>query len=329
MRIGLAVAVGLLALPTGALANHTPGSPINDGFPPLNDNYLQSIPINGPPTRSNPNPRLERTDTLGDSRNTDKATVQSDVFNPDQNGAPGSGGPAESTQCGSTSYGKTVWYDFYPDVTGRVGIAASGFDSVIRIVPFNRRTGAPNFPASLCSNESSGTTEIYEAYVQEGRSYTVQIGGVNGVGGNLEFEFAFREDQDVDGVLGRQDDCPRLKGSARRDGCPLRLVSETTLRARATANGIEIDGIRVSNNRKARVEVRCRGCGKQVRRGRSVSFPGLGGRALPAGSKIEVRATRRGAIGSYVAYSIQRGNFKKGPERCMNPGSRKPRRRCG
>ena len=52
-------------------------------------------------------------------------------------------------------------------------------------------------------------------------------------------------------------------------------------------------------------------------------------RELPAGTKLEVRVTRRGAIGAYVAYRIQRGNFKKGPDRCMNPGSRKPRRRCG
>jgi hypothetical protein len=303
----LAMCVALLALPAAASAQA-----------PVNDNYLDSKPLNVPGSR------LNRTDSLVDRQNTSQASVQADVFNP-----PGSGAPAEPTMCSGASYGKTIWYDFYPDITGRVGIRTSGFDSVIRVVPFNGKTGAPNFPASQCVNDSSGTTEAFELYVLKGRSYTVQIGGVNGAGGTLESEFQFAADPDVDGVLGREDDCPRLKGPARRDGCPLRLSIDTTLRALPTANGIELDGVRVSNNRTARVQLRCRACGKQVRRGRSVSFPGLRGHQLPAGGKLEIRVTRRGAIGAYIAYTIQRGNFKKGPERCMNPGSRKPRRKCG
>jgi hypothetical protein len=322
----IGLALGLLVIPAGALANHTPNSPPSDGFAPMNDHYLQSRAVNDPDARD---PRLRRISAHEDVRNTAKATVQSDVFNPDLNGAPGSGGPPEPTTCDGASYGNTIWYDFYPQVTGRVGIVAAGFDTVIRVVPFSRRTLAPNFAASQCVNERSGTSEIFEAVVRKGRSYTVQLGGVNGAVGDLEFEIFFRADPDLDGVLGRQDDCPRLKGSARRDGCPLRLRTETTLRAFGAANGIKLDRVTVSNNRKARIEVRCRGCGKQVKRGKSVRFPRLAGRQLPAGTKLEVRVTRRGAIGAYVAYRIQRGNFKKGPDRCMNPGSRKPRRKCG
>ena len=41
-----------------------------------------------------------------------------------------------------------------------------------------------------------------------------------------------------------------------------------------------------------------------------------------------IRVVRRNAIGAYFKYRITRGNFKK-IERCLNPGSKKPRRRCG
>lgn len=120
-----------------------------------------------------PGERLNRTERQTVQVNTSQATVQGDVFNP-----PASGGPPEPTTCDGVSYGKTVWFDFYPDVQGRVSLSASGFNNVIRVVPFNRKTLMPNFPASLCVNESSGATENFLVDVQGRRSYTVQVGGV-------------------------------------------------------------------------------------------------------------------------------------------------------
>ena len=309
VRILLAICVGLLVLPSAVVAQQFPLAP--------NDNYGQYGAFN------EPGKRLNRTERLTVQLNTSQATIQGDVFNP-----PNSGGPPEPTTCDGVSYGKTVWYDFYPDVTGRVSLEASGFDNVIRVVPFNRITLVPNFTGSLCVNESSGATEKFLVDVLGRRSYIVQVGGVNNASGDLEFEFSFASDADRDQVFGELDDCPRFKGTAKRDGCPLRLRANTTLRALPTAGGVEIDRIAVSNNRRARVAVRCSGCGKNVKRGRSMSFPRLRGHELPAGSKLVIRATRRGAIGVYTAYKIVRGNFKK-VERCMNPGSRKPRRKCG
>ena len=58
-----------------------------------------------------------------------------------------------------------------------------------------------------------------------------------------------------------------------------------------------------------------------------VNFQKIRDNALAAGSKIEIRVTRRRAIGAYIAYRIVDGNFEK-YERCLRPGSRKPRRRC-
>ena len=197
----------------------------------MNDNYLESLRLN------DPGKKLERTDTLRDVRDTAGATVQGDLFSPPQ-----SGGPAEPTTCQGATYGRTLWYDFYPDVTGLVRIRASGFDTVVGVVPFNRRTLQPQLGSFLCSNASASTTEEFLVQVRKGDSYSIQIGGVNGLGGPLEFLFDFLADTDGDGVLDDVDRCKRLDGPRQRGGCPPRLKGEVTLRASPTAGGIEAGG---------------------------------------------------------------------------------------
>jgi hypothetical protein len=69
-------------------------------------------------------------------------------------------------------------------------------------------------------------------------------------------------------------------------------------------------------------------CPRQVRvaaGSRTVTFPRLRGRNLRAGTTIVIRATRPGAIGTYIRYRIGRNRlFKR--ERCLDPGRRRPRR---
>jgi hypothetical protein len=308
LREAVWVAAALLALPAGAYGQSPPG----------NDNYLQSFGLNTPGSR------LERTDTLRATADTTNATVQSDVFSPPQ-----SGGPAEPTACQGGVYGKTVWYDFYPDVNGAVQLRASGYDTVINVVPFDRATGRPDFGRAQCVNQSASTTEVFIVEVRGRDAYTVQLGGVNNAGGPLEFLFDFLADTDGDGVLDDVDRCDRLDGARSNNGCPRRPRVNTTLRALPTPNGIELVGLSVRAPRGSRVEVRCRGCGRQVKRARStVGFPALRGRALRAGTNLDIRVTRRGSFGAFVRYRVLAGNFKR-TERCMNPGSRVPRRRCG
>jgi hypothetical protein len=303
------VAAALVAMPAAVAVGQAPA-------PPVNDHYLQSLQLN------QPRRQLERTDTLRDVRDTTSATVQADVFNPGMGG-----GPAEVTQCGPTAFGKTVWYDFYPDVPGLVRLRASGFDSVIAVVPFNRRTFVPSFGRSVCVNDSSSTTEELLARVAEGDSYTVQIGGA-AAGGPLEFLFDFLADTDGDSVLDDSDDC-RLLAGTRKNGCPVRLRVDSTIRARPIAGGIEVLGLTVTAPRGSRVEASCsRGCPREVREaGSTVSLRGVRGKELAAGTSIVIRVSRKRAIGAYIRYRILDGNFRK-TERCMNPGSRKPRRRC-
>src|SRR5215210_6050621 len=234
------VLAALLALPVTASAQSAP----------VNDNYLESLRLNDPGSR------LERSDTLRDVRDTTNATTQSDVFSPPQ-----SGGPPELTSCNGTVFGKTVWYDFYPDVDGLARLRASGYDTVLRVVPFNRRSGEPRFGSSLCTNTSGSTTEEFLVEVRRGGSYSIQIGGVGDAGGSLEFLFDFLADTDGDGVLDTVDRCDRLVGPAGNNGCPRRQRVNTTLRARPTATGIEIDGLSVKAKRGSRVVVTCsQGC---------------------------------------------------------------------
>jgi hypothetical protein len=197
-------------------------------------------------------------------------------------------------------------------------------------VPFNRRTGRPDFGSAQCVNQSASTTETFIVEVRGGDAYTVQLGGVNGAGGPLEFLFDFLADTDGDGVVDQDDDCRRLAGPGSNDGCPRDPKVNATLRATATATGIELLGLNVRAARGSRIEVRCSsGCPRQVKRARgTVGFPKLRGRALRAGANLDIRVTRRGSFGAFIRFRVLAGDFKR-IERCMNPGSRKPRRRCG
>ena len=149
------IAVVTLAV-LGVLAGGTVVSQAQN-VAPLNDNYLESLALNQDGTR------LERTDTLKDVRDTTNASVQPDVFSP-----PRSGGPAEVTTCDGASYGKTIWYDFYPDVPGIARIRANGYDAVISVVQFDRRTAMPNFTSRACINDSTSTQEELLTRVRQG-----------------------------------------------------------------------------------------------------------------------------------------------------------------
>ena len=285
--------------------------------PPVNDNYLNSLRLN------EPGKALDRTNTLVDKRTTTEATTQPDIFAP-----PRSGGPAEQAACQGTGYGHTVWYDFYPDVNGLVRIRASGYDAIVSLFPFSRKTLVPAFADGTCVNQAGiGATEELLTSVTGGKAYTVQIGAV-GDGGELTYQFDFLADTDGDGVLDNVDDCPTLAARGTKKGCPPRVTAEASLRAQPTASGVMLVGLTVTAPHGARVRVKCsRGCSTQAKTASAVAFPKLRGRQLSAGATLAIFVTKRGSIGTYVRYRISRGNFTK-ITRCLKPGSNTPRRRC-
>jgi hypothetical protein len=257
--------------------------------PPVNDNYLSSLNLNPPGSP------LNRVDTLSDVRDTSAATVQGDIFNPPQ-----AGGPAEVTGCSGVSEGKTIWYDFHPDANGLVRIRSSAeFGTVIAVMPYDPKTLLPDIAQRKCAvNQVSKAQELFDE-VKAGGSYTVQIGGVNGAGGTVQFLFDY---------------LVKLK----------RLQAEATLTAQPLGGSVRIVNLSVSAPKRAHVLVRCtRGCRSQARTARNLNFSSLRGTLLPSGSALRIYVTAKNAIGAYIEYRIRNGSFTK-VQRCLAPGSMKP-----
>ena len=191
--------------------------------PPDNDDYWFSTRINDPGD-------LLPDDFQDLTTNTDEATEQADLFDPGNGG----GAEAEATICDAEDgrevyYGKTVWWDFFPDVDGQVTIEAGGFDAVIGLVPYDPNTGEPFYDEWLCADDPNLTSNEREDFdVVAGRSYSIQIGGYGGANGNhiayksgdLEFTFHFEPDTDGDGVLDESDNCVTTRGLQQFAGCP-------------------------------------------------------------------------------------------------------------
>jgi hypothetical protein len=55
----------------------------------------------------------------------------------------------------------------------------------------------------------------------------------------------------------------------------------------------------------------------------------LKGKGLKAGSKLIVRVTQSGYIGKYFSYPVTKNGVSSKTISCTNPGSSKPRKKCG
>lgn len=259
------------------------------------DHYLEGVTINRPDGRLR---------SSGDTVDTSGATTQADLFVPGGNAI----GVPEPTSCQGTGYGKTVWYDFVPHVDGDVLLQASAtFDSVISIVRFSRRTARPLGSFQCANTLATSLEQARITSVRRGRAYSVQVGGVGNTGGVLDFDLNFT---------------------------PYRVRARPRLAFQLTPGGVRLVNLRVNAARRPgagrpRVVVRCRpGCGRQVKRGHRTSFRRLRGRRLRAGGRLVISVKRRGEIGAHFVYEIRRGKLPVQVKRCLQPGSRKPRKRC-
>lgn len=258
---------------------------------PINDNYLASLNLNQPGSP------LNRVDTLTDVRNITTATVQSDIFSPPQHG-----GPTEVTGCNGVSEGKTIWYDFYPDANGLVRLRTSAeFSTIMAVMAFDPKSLLPENAHRKCAiNQISQSQELFYE-VRAGGSYTVQIGGANSAGGNVEFLFDYLVH-------------------------PKRVQADATLTAQPLANGVKVVNLSVSAPRRARVVIRCtHGCSAEAKTARTLSFPKLRGTVLVNGSALKIYVTANNQTGAYIEYKVHGGSFIK-TQRCLPPGSSKPAR---
>jgi hypothetical protein len=301
------------------------------------DSYLQPIFLNNG-TFSNPQP-IASGSVPGFQVDTSTYGEQGDLFNP-----PGSGGPPEPLQCGSTQYGKTAWSVFYADRFGRADVkAAGGFDEVIGIIPFEdpNTNPTPIVDGGICVDRIAGINEDFgndPPSVAPGW-YAIQMGGAGGAGGVLQGTLEFLP--------------------------PARLTGDAVLSWNGRSGGATAD-VKATAPKGAQIAFKCvkKSCGKLPRAqtikktvGDTLAKP-LGdvtprtapsrelrrvsnndpaivaarsfirNKFLKNGTRFEVRITAPGFIGNYFSWDVKGGKVGTKTRRCMNPSSTKPARRC-
>ena len=305
---GLLTAAALVAAPALAAA-----------APPANDNYLASTSITTSPF----------TDTV----DTTDATTQADLFNPNAQGQPLGGYVAENTSCNGAPIGKTVWYDLRPSSAGGVEITTAGFDAAVAVYEWNPADS--KITRELKCQNTPGPTEDVLLDVERGKSYTFQVGGVNGAAGPLNFTLEYFPDADGDGVLDALDKCPATPGIERFGGCPpsLRGKVSPSLSFANAAGGIRITRLVVDGVPKGAKVTASGGGGSQTvkaKRSGRVTLARLVGRTARAGSKVTVRVTlghtgigtyKFGATGALFAWPVKSGGLGARVQKCLKVGS--------
>jgi hypothetical protein len=307
MRIALSLlaAGAALTFPAAALA-----------APPANDNYLGSTRV-----------PLEQTE-LSTTVDTTEATTQPDIFQPNADGQPLGGGPAEQTSCNGTGFGKTVWYDLAPPTDYGLQLRASAaFGVGVAIYEWNPQT---SLPTKLVACSANATAEDLLPTLEAKKNYTVQVGGVANAGGPIGLSWTFFPDSDNDGAYDAIDDCPTVPGIG-NSGCPPRLSVTPRVLFQNTGSGIILSKLFVERVPKgAKVVAKAAGVSQTIKAKKTgtITLTKFTGRAVASGKEIAVKVTmkaqggkgkfRNGATGLYRRWTAKVGGLKSQPDRCLN-----------
>jgi hypothetical protein len=294
--------------------------------PPEGDAYLRAVLVN------DENAPLKVGDPLGFTAKTGTYTTQTDMFNPDAQNNPSSGGPKEPTKCGNAVYGQTIWSAFYTHRYGRMKIDTAGqFDSVIGVVPFkNLDDAAPRISAGLCYDGLAGFQEDASFLVGPRKWFAVQVGGVGPTGGDIQVKFDLKRPPTVGGQAFlfwktgplRVTDLyvksvpkgQKITLSCTKGSCSRKTIS---VKSKVVARRLGAD-VGAGPFARARAVVREAKAKVQVLKNRNVK----------ANSKIELRITRPGYIGRYYVWTVSKNSISASKLLCLNPGSSKPRKTC-
>jgi hypothetical protein len=144
-------------------------------------------------------------------------------------------------------------------------------------------------------------------------------------------------DSDGDSIVDKSDACPGENSSARdanRNGCldHATLNVKVKLTYRDWRRGIRVKSFRVRGLvRGATIDVRCKRPKCRRFRGKSrvesLTIRRFRGAPLRAGTRVIVRITLPGYIGTYFDVRIKKGGYRA-RESCLQPGSNRPQRRC-
>ena len=289
-----------------------------DAVPPVNDDYLYSLRL------EDAQHRTPRQATL-DVQDTTAATVQADLLAP----GPSGGGP-EPTTCDGVSYGRTIWYDVRPDQYGAIRLQSAGRDGVIALYEWDPRTLRLGRRVR-CVNEP-GVQDELDAWLEKGKAYTVQLGGVDdgsgAAGGEVQFTEQFLDDSDRDKVVDVVDKCVGTKGSVRLKGCLPQLDVVPTLAWTRYATGVAVDGLSVRGGGGGAATAWLNpGRRFRHRMGRKgASFTRDFRRLLPFGSTLTLTVTRPGAIGERFRWKISGDGVGARQTACLLPQTDRPPR---
>jgi hypothetical protein len=327
--------------------------------PPQGDNYLGPIALS---SFDDPDPFPKN--EIGFVADTTNYTEQADLFNP-----PASGGPPEPLNCGANygkTIWSVFHADRYGVI--RISTAGP-FDGVIGFVPFKSPNSdpTPNINKGVCIDRLSGFEEELQAFVVPKQWYAVQVGGTAPVGtgtgpagGQVQVKFDYQKPPtlDADAVLTWKSNAAgkvtvvklvvsapkgsKVRVSCTKRGCkapraftvkkteafrPIAAVGPVAkapagVKMTASASGPGAVAAPDSADSPARFQAKA-----QVRAAKKYTL--LKGKTLKRGTHLRIHVTAPGYIGKYFDYPVTRKGVSAKTISCTNPGSSKPRKRCG
>jgi hypothetical protein len=144
---------------------------------------------------------------------------------------------------------------------------------------------------------------------------------------------ALAADADNDGIPDNSDACPTENGEGVSNGCPA-LHTIYLWNGRDDHRGFRFGSLIVESKHATRIEVACRASTTCPRRKvvnghhHRVVLKQFSGLLAPKGMVVEIRVSRPGHLGEYLRFRMSRSGAGAPLRRCMNPGSRVPRRQC-
>lgn len=315
------IRMGWCAVAVLAIAGSLSSAAAAADAPPVNDDYLTSLRLEDAHSRT---PRA----ALYDVQEASAATVQADLLLPEHSG----GGGAEPTSCDGVAYGRTIWYDIRPDQHGAIRLQSAGRDGVIALYEWNPRT--LHLGTRIRCVNQPGLQDELDAWLDKGKSYTVQLGGVDDgtgpAGGQVQFTEQFLDDSDRDEVIDLMDKCVGTKGTSKLKGCLPEVNVVPTLNWRRYDVGVAIRELSVvDHTRRGGRAVAWLSGGRsfthRLRDGKASFTDNFSG-FLPLRSMLTVVVTRPGAIGERFRWSISSSGIGPRQTSCLLPGTRRPPR---